>query len=274
MADMFGLNGKRALILGAGQGIGEATVLMLAAQGCRLVCVDVEEERAQAVAQRAIEAGAEARGLVANILDDAQLDNVMRKAEDVFGGLDILITVVGSTAFKPLLETSAEQWDMEQRINIRYVFLAAKAFAARREQDGGGGAITVVSSVSGMMAAPRHAPYGAAKAGLIHLVKSMATEWAPLGIRVNAVAPGSIITPRLPDTAEWRDQIARSSHPMQRRGTVEEIAGPVMFLSSTLASYVTGQTLAADGGLTIANIMAVPARLKDARTGEHASEAD
>lgn len=272
MTEIFGLSGKTALILGAGQGIGEATALMMAAQGCRVVCVDVDEARAQAVASLASKAGAEARALVGNILDDAQLGQIMAQAEDVFGGLDILVTVVGSTAFRPLLETSAEDWDTEQRINIRYVFLAAKAFAERRKQDGRSGAITVVASVSGVMAAPRHAPYGAAKAGLIHLVKSMATEWAPLGIRVNAVAPGSIITPRLPDTAEWRDQIARSAHPMQRRGKVEEIAGPILFLSSTLASYVTGQVLAADGGLTIANIMAVPDRLKDARTGEHADE--
>ncbi len=270
MDDPFGLKGKTALILGAGQGIGEATALMMAAHGCRIVCVDVEDARAQAIAERIRRTGVDACPLVANILEDDQLERVMAEAEAAFGGLDILVTVVGSTAFRPLLETTGEQWDMEQRINIRYVFLAARAFAARREQDGRGGAITVVASVSGVMAAPRHAPYGAAKAGLIHLVKSMATEWAPLGIRVNAVAPGSIITPRLPDTAEWRDQIARSAHPMQRRGQVEEIAGPVVFLSSPLASYVTGQMLAADGGLTIANIMAVPPRLKDARTGDHA----
>lgn len=269
MTDHFGLAGKTALVLGAGQGIGEATALMLASEGCAVVCVDVEETRAEGIAERIRAAGGKASPLVGNILDDAQLETLMAKAEGVYGGLDILITVVGSTAFRPLLETTTEQWDNEQRINIRYVFIAAKAFAAAREKDGRGGAITVVASVSGVMAAPRHAPYGAAKAGLIHLVRSMATEWAPLGIRVNAVAPGSIITPRLPDTAEWRDQIARSAHPMQRRGTVDEIAGPVVFMSSKLASYVTGQMLAADGGLTIANIMAVPPKLKDARTGEH-----
>lgn len=269
MDDLFGLKGKTALILGAGQGIGEATALMLASQGCNVVCVDVDRARAEAIADQVRQAGVQAAGLVGDILDDDQLARIVADAEAAFGGLDVLITVVGSTAFRPLLETSAEDWDKEQRINIRYVFLAAKAFAARRAEDGRGGAITVVASVSGVMAAPRHAPYGAAKAGLIHLVKSMATEWAPLGIRVNAVAPGSIITPRLPDTEEWRDQIARSAHPMQRRGTVDEIAGPVVFLSSRLASYVTGQTLASDGGLTIANIMAVPPRLKDARTGEH-----
>lgn len=272
MSDAFGLTGKVALVLGAGQGIGEATSLALAAQGCSVVCVDVDQSRADAIAKQVADKGVRSRALVADILDDAQIDRVMGEAEGAFGGLDILVTVVGSTAFRPILETTADQWDVEQRINIRYVFLAAKAFAAQRAKDGRGGAITVVASVSGVVAAPRHAPYGAAKAGLIHLVKSMATEWAPLGIRVNALAPGSIITPRLPDTEEWREQIARSAHPMQRRGTVDEIAGPVLFLSSKLASYVTGQMLAADGGLTIANIMAIPPRLKDARTGEHAEQ--
>lgn len=265
MRELFSLKGKNAVILGAGQGIGEATALMMAAQGCNVVCVDMEEARAQAVATQVRERGVQAAPLVANILEDDQLERVMAEAEQAFGGLDILVTVVGSTAFRPLLETTADQWDIEQRINLRYVFLAAKAFAAQREQDGRGGAITVVASVSGIRAAPRHAPYGAAKAGLIHLVKTMATEWAPLGIRVNGVAPGAIITPRLPDTQEWRDQVSRSALPMQRRGQVEEIAGPVLFLSSPLASYVTGQMLAADGGFSVANIMAVPSTIKNAR---------
>ncbi|MFT4055691.1 MAG: SDR family oxidoreductase [Novosphingobium sp.] len=260
--------GRSALIVGAGAGIGEAIVRMLATGGCKTACVDVDTQRAEAVAAEARALGVEACALSANILDDTEAAGVVAAAQAALGDIDILVTVVGSTAFRPLLETSVEDWDLEQRINLRYVFIVAREFAALRVAQGGGGAICNVASVSGIMAATRHAPYGAAKAGLIHLVKTMATEWAPHGIRVNAVAPGSIITPRLPDTADWRERVEASPLPLQRRGTVEEIAGPVAFLCSDLASYVTGQTIAADGGLTIANTMAIPPKLKSARVDD------
>lgn len=263
--------GRTALVVGAGAGIGEAIVRILAHNGCNVACLDVDAARAEAVAQQARELGRVACALTGNVMDDAQVPRIVAEASEKLDGIDTLITVVGSTAFRPLLETGADDWDKEQQINLRYVFLVAREFAALRVAQGAGGAICAVASVSGMMAATRHAPYGAAKAGLMHLVKTMAAEWAPYGIRVNAVAPGPIITPRLPDTQEWRDRVAASPLPMQRRGTVEEIAGPVAFLCSDLASYVTGQTLASDGGLTIANIMAVPANLKDARAAVNAA---
>lgn len=265
MTNGFDFSGRSALIVGAGAGIGESIVKLLAKGGCNVACLDVDSERASAVADMATELGAKSLSLTGDIMDDRQIPELVQQAHDSFDGIDTLITVVGSTAFRPLLDTAADDWDIEQKINLRYVFLVAREFAARRVERREGGAICAVASVSGVMAATRHAPYGAAKAGLIHLVKTMATEWAPYSIRVNAVAPGGIVTPRLPDTQDWRDRVAASPLPMQRRGTVEEIAGPVAFLCSDFASYVTGQTLCADGGLTIANIMAVPENLKDAR---------
>jgi 3-oxoacyl-[acyl-carrier protein] reductase len=261
MKHRFGLEGKAALVVGGGQGIGEATSLALAEAGCRVAVVDLELERAESVVSKIKAAGGEARALSGDVLNDAQAVALVERAERELDGLDVLATVVGSSGFVPLLETTPDQWDIEQRINLRYAFLVGQKFAALKVARGTPGAATFVSSVSGIMAAPRHAPYGAAKAGLIHLVKSMAVEWAPYGIRVNSVAPGPIITPRLPDTDEWRERIEQSPLPMQRRGQVEEIANAVLFFSSDLASYVTGQTLAVDGGLTAANIMAVPAKL-------------
>ncbi|MFN3727660.1 MAG: SDR family NAD(P)-dependent oxidoreductase [Allosphingosinicella sp.] len=262
MGDRFGLSGKAALVIGGGQGIGEATCLALADAGCRVAVLDVEPERAESVANRIRTDGGTAIPLSGNALDDDELTGLVQRADAELGGLDVLVTVVGSSGFSSLLETSFEQWDIEQKINLRYAFVAGKAFTALKVEAGTPGAITFVSSVSGIMAAYRHAAYGAAKAGLIHLVKTMATEWAPYGIRVNSVAPGPIITPRLPDTQEWRERIEQSPLPMQRRGQVQEIANPILFLSSDMASYVTGQTLPVDGGLTAASIMQVPAKLK------------
>lgn len=263
--DVFGIAGKRALVVGGGQGIGEAVALAFAGAGSDVVLVDVDSARCEAVAAKVRALGRDAQIVTANVLDDQEASDLVAAAERRAGAIDLLATIVGSTAYRPLLETEIEHWDFEQKLNLRYVFLVGKAFAAARVRTGQPGTATFVSSVSGMMAAPRHAPYGAAKAGLIHLVKTMATEWAPHGIRVNSVAPGPIITPRLPDTPEWREQIERSALPMQRRGRVEEIANAVLFLASEMSSYVTGQTLAVDGGLSTANIMAVPPRLNSAR---------
>ena len=121
------------------------------------------------------------------------------RAEAELGGLDLMVTVVGQAQYAPLLELTGDQWDLDHRRNLRYFFVAARAVAAslvRRKQPG---VIVGITSVSGLQSAPKHAAYGAAKAGLVNLVKSMAVEWAPYGIRVNAVAPGSITTPRRRD---------------------------------------------------------------------------
>ena len=112
--------------------------------------------------------------------------------------------------------------------------------------------------MSGLQSAPHHAAYGAAKAGLVSLVRTMAVEWAPHGIRVNCIAPGSIITPRIPDTPELREQTSQGLIPMKRRGTTDEIGKAAVFLLSDLASYVTGHTLPVDGGWMSAFLSGVP----------------
>lgn len=265
--NLFGLTGKRALVVGGGQGIGEATSVALARCGAAVAVLDVAPERAETVAAQVRAIGARSTAIVGSVTDAAAVDGLVERAATELGGpLDVLVTVVGSTKYRSLLDTSVDDWDLEQQYNLRYVFQFAKAFAARLVTAGLPGSATFVASVSGITGAPRHAAYGAAKAGLMQLTKSMAVEWAPHGIRVNAVAPGSIITPRLPDTAEWRAQVERSNLPMQRRGTTAEIANAVLFLSSGMASYVTGQTLAVDGGLTAANIMSIPPKWDAERT--------
>lgn len=261
--DLLGLTGKNAIVVGGGQGIGEAAVLSLAKAGCNVAVLDIDPARAQAMVEKVEALGRHGVAVTGDALSTDM--RWMAAAEAALGPLDILISIIGSTEFRALLDTDEDQWDFEQRANLRFAFSVGKAFAAACIRNARPGAITFVSSVSGMQGAPRHAAYGAAKAGLIHLVKTMAVEWAPHGIRVNSVAPGAIITPRLPDTEEWRAQMRNSAHPMQRRGTTDEIAGPLLFLSSNLASYVTGQTLAADGGLTVANVMTVPSKLGNVR---------
>lgn len=251
---MFGLEGKSALIVGGGRGMGEASALMLAEAGCDVAILDSEWERAAFVAEAVQRIGRRSTPIVADVLDEASVRQAVAKAEDALGGLDVLVAIVGQALFKPLFEITLDEWDYEQARNLRYFFVIARAVAASMIRLGRPGSIICVGSVDGLQAAPSHGGYGAAKAGLMHLVKTMAAEWGRDGIRVNAVAPGSISTPRLPATDESRAAMERSVIPLGRAGTTIEVGGAVTYLASELSSYVTGHTLLVDGGWMAANL--------------------
>lgn len=254
MLALFGLEGKRAVVIGGGRGMGEASALHLARAGCDVAIVDNVLERAELVAAEVRQVGRKALPVAADILDEGAVDGAIAGIERELGGIDVLVTIVGQAMFKPLLETSGAEWDAEMNRNLRYVFVTAKAVARGMIARGQGGAIVCVGSIDGVVGAPLHAPYGAAKAGLMHLVKSMAAEWGRDEIRVNAIAPGSITTPRLPETPESLAIIRDSVMPLGRPGTTDDIGGAVLFLASRLANYVTGHTLNVDGGWMAANL--------------------
>lgn len=255
MTDMFGLEGQGALVIGGGQGIGESSVLTLARLGCDVAIVDVSQERADAVSEKVKDLGRRSAAFTADVMDLSDYTELVFQAHEALPQLSRLVTVVGAAGWGSLLDTSLEVWEREQRLNLNYVFLAGKAFAASLIERGRPGSIVFVSSVSGMQAAPNHAAYGAAKAGMISLVKSMAVEWGTKGLRVNAVAPGTVVTPRRTETPERAEQVLKSHIPMKRRGATQDIANGVAFLSSEMASYVTGHTLPVDGGWMAANIL-------------------
>jgi 2-deoxy-D-gluconate 3-dehydrogenase len=250
----FGLTGKKALIVGGGQGMGESTALFLARAGCDVALVDLIPERADAVGRQVTVLGRQAFTIAGNVLDDDQIPLIVTEAEAKLGGLDLMVSIVGAAAWGSLLETTADVWDQQMHLNLRYFFLIARQVAqslVRREQPG---AIVGIASVDGQRAAPMRGVYGAAKAGLISLVQTMAVEWAPHHIRVNAIAPGHIVTPRLYDTPQRAELYAASLLPMRHRGTPDDIARAALFLASDMARYITGTTLDVDGGLLAANL--------------------
>jgi 2-deoxy-D-gluconate 3-dehydrogenase len=255
MNEVFGLQGKKALVVGGGQGMGEASAKYLAMAGCDVAVADIDAGRAERVAGLVKSLGRKSAVIAGDALDDSQTAGIVDKARQALGGLDRLVTIVGQALFKPTLEMTPADWDFEQRRNLRYVFFVAQAFAKDLLAAGKPGAIVSIASVSGMQGAVSHAPYGAAKAGVINLVKTLAVEWGRHNIRVNAIAPGTIITPRLPDSPAQQEAMRKSLIPMRRRGTAEEIGRAVLFLSSDLASYVTGHTLPVDGGWMAANTL-------------------
>ena len=251
---LFGLASRRVLIIGGGQGMGEATARLLASLGCAVALLDIEIDRARHVAQAIVAEGGVAYPVAANVLDDAALIDAIDRTEREFGALDGLATIVGMAGWASILDTTPEIWDNDHRRNLRYVFVAARELARRMVSRGAQGSMVMVSSVDGMRSARMHVSYGAAKAGLINMVRTMAVEWAPHGIRVNCVAPGPIVTPRIPlkDRASELHSMARI--PMQRRGQTDDIAKAVAFFLSDMTPFVSGQTLAVDGGYLAADL--------------------
>jgi 3-oxoacyl-[acyl-carrier protein] reductase len=253
MLSQFGLEGKRILVLGGGLGIGEATVRLIAEHGAHVAVVDRELERAQHVADEVMANGGTAAAYCIDVLDDDALVAGIAQVEREFGPLDGMATVIGMAAWGSLLEMDMATWDLDQNRNLRYFFLAAREVARSMMARKAAGSIVCVSSVNGIRSAPNHGAYGAAKAGLINLVQTMATEWSPFGIRINVVAPGPIITPRIPHTGDGGERKMMVNVPMHRRGTTDDIAKAITFFLSDLSPYVTGQTLAVDGGSLASN---------------------
>jgi 3-oxoacyl-[acyl-carrier protein] reductase len=234
-------------VIGAGQGIGRATALLLASEGARVALVDEVGERASAVTDEVAKCGVAALPLVADVTDARAAERAIAHAFTELGALAGVINIVGSASWAPLLEMDEATWQRDFRVNLDQHWYVARAAAARWREADASGSVVVVASVSGVFAAPRHGAYGAAKAGLLSLVRTMAEEWWP-SVRVNAVVPGAVRTPRI-EGAWARGEIPRPSEDVvSRMAEPEDIAGAAVFLCSPLARRINGQALVVDGG--------------------------
>ena len=244
----LGLTDKGVLLLGGGRGMAESCALLLAEAGCNIAVADIDFEQAERLAALVAEKGRLSLALALDVNDDSAVADAVVRAERELSDLYGLVTIVGGTAgWTPILDMTGDQWDHDFGLNLRYFFGAAREVARsliRRESPG---SIVCVSSIDGFRAAGYHAGYGASKAGMMSLVKTMCAEWGPHGIRVNSVAPGSTITPSTPDIGAADGRPAKV--PLRRRGTPDEVAKAVLFLMSDMGSYVTGHTLPVDGGV-------------------------
>ncbi|HKT76548.1 MAG TPA: SDR family NAD(P)-dependent oxidoreductase [Sphingobium sp.] len=265
-AALFGLERRRVLIIGGGQGMGEATARLLASLGCAVALLDLEMERAQRVSDAIRQEGGSAYPVCADVLDEAALVDAIAQVERDFGPLDGLVTIVGMAGWSPIIDMTAEVWDHDHGRNLRYVFIAAREVARRMLARGAEGSMVMVASVDGLRSARGHAAYGAAKAGLVNLVRTMALEWSDGGIRVNCVAPGAIATPRIPMRSPEEEAASMARVPMRRRGHTDDIAKAIAFFLSDLSPYVTGQTLAVDGGYGAADIFSLDRAIKGGGT--------
>lgn len=247
---LLDMQGRAALVVGGGQGIGRAAALALARAGAAVAVLDAESERAKAVASELEAEGACALALSADVTRASDAERAIAESARGLGALDVVIDIVGSASWGSLLELDEATWERDFAVNLKQHWYVARSAArffidARR-----GGALCVVGSVSGVFSAANHGAYGAAKAGLLALVRTAAEEWWPHGIRVNAVVPGVVRTPRI--EAAWAaGQIAKpSEETLARMASPDDIAHAAVFLVSDLARRVTGQSLIVDGGTT------------------------
>ena len=244
------LEGKNAVVTGAGQGIGRAIALRLAEEGANVLISDVVEETAGKVAQEVRALGRQAEVALCDVSQMDQCVALAAKAKECFPSLDILVNNAGLTRDGLLMRMKEADWDLVLGVNLKGVFNCCKS-VARTMMKQRSGRIVNISSVVGLMGNAGQVNYSASKAGIIGLTKTLAKEFGSRGVHVNAVAPGFIQTAMTDDLPEEAKEQLAKAIPFQRLGTAGDIADAVLFLASPLSSYITGEVIRVDGGMAM-----------------------
>ena len=247
---MTRLDGKVAVVTGAGRSIGRQIALTLAAQGAKVVVNNLSADRNAEVVAELHAAGGEAVGVLVGVEDPAVAEACVKAAVETWGRLDIVVNNAGVARDGLVARMSDEQWDEVLEVNLTGAFNLIRA-ATRPLMKQRGGRIINISSVVGRMGNAGQANYAASKAGLLGLTKAVARELAPRNVTVNAVAPGFIDDGMTAGLGEELRETMKSAIPLGRFGTSADVAAVVAFLASDAAGYVTGQTLGVDGGMVM-----------------------
>lgn len=249
---LFSLGGKKALVTGASRGIGQVIAVALAQAGADVALTARGADGLAATAKQVRDAGREAVEIAADLTSQPTAVAVVDESIQKLGQLDIVVNNAGGSNFAvPFLDMRVSGWDKIMRLNLDATMWICQAAGAHMTARGTGSVINI-ASVAGLAAAPFLAPYGAAKAAVVSLTRTLATEWGRSGVRVNALCPGWTATELNRNLWDSPDggQATIATVPMGRWGKVEEMAGPAVFLASEASSFMTGQVLTVDGGLT------------------------
>jgi 3-oxoacyl-[acyl-carrier protein] reductase len=248
----FGLSGKRAVVSGAGYlperaGHGWFTSLALAEAGAVVACIDIDQQRASGIVDEIIGRGGKAVPIIADMTDPEQVGRAIDDAVAALGGVDVCVDIIGGATWAKVEDFSLQSWDAAIHYNLTQVFYLFQTVARQMIAQGSGGSLVALTSVDGIAAATYHAAYGAAKAGVISLVKTFADELGRYGIRTNAVAPGNVGSGN--EDQPPNEYAVNGINPLAAP-RAHDIANAALFLSSELAARITGQTLVVDGGAT------------------------
>jgi NAD(P)-dependent dehydrogenase (short-subunit alcohol dehydrogenase family) len=249
--DLFSLAGKNALVTGASRGIGRAIAEGLASAGADVAITARQSASLDDTAAAIRGFGRNASAIAMDVTDVASIRTGVDQAVNALGGLDILVNNAGMEQVCPSLDIEEDLWDRILDTNLKGAFFVAQAAARAMRK----GAILNICSLTSERGIPTAVPYGASKTGLLGMTRALAVEWAPRGIRVNAVEPGyfrTALTEVFYQNADWQQSML-SNIPLKRFGELSDLVGAAVFLSSDAASYITGACLAIDGG-TLASI--------------------
>lgn len=257
--ELFDLTGKTAVVTGAGMGIGKAIAARLAEAGASIIVADINQEAASATAGEFNAAGYKASAVVSDASKVSDAEKTIQEAISQFGGIDILVNNAGIYPFSPAMDLTEGMWDKTIDINLKGVMFFAQAAARAMKDKGHGGKIINIASIDAFRPTGNVAHYDASKGGVVMLTKALAKEWTPLGITVNAVAPGAITTPGTSAgitglSDEQKEAMTKAfvaKIPLGRMGVPDDIAKIVLFLASGASDYVTGAVIVADGGYLV-----------------------
>jgi len=245
----FGLDGRIAFVTGAGGGLGEGICTSLAAAGAVVACADIELERAEAIAHGVAEQGGRSLALQADVSDSAAVSSAVERTIAELGGVDILVNNAAIYPRRAWTEITEEEWERVLAVNLKAYFLCARACHASMKERGHG-RIVNVSSITFLVGFEMLLDYVSSKGGVVGFTRALAHEVGPEGITVNAIAPGAFPTDaeKIHPDPEGYNQWVLDQQCLKRRGAPDDIGSLVVFLSSDASSFITGQTVAIDGG--------------------------
>ena len=250
--DLFRLDGRTAVVTGATRGLGRAFALALADAGADIVVIGRDAAAAEKVTGEIAERGRESIVVLADIRDRASVTSACEQSVARFGAVDILVNNAGTCIHKPALDVTDDEWREVMGTNVDALWLCSQVFGAHMVERGRGVMVNIGSISAQIVNRPQWQPaYNASKAAVHQLTRSLAAEWAPFGVRVNAVAPGYVKTDMAPVDEPRFQRYWIEDAAMRRYATPGEIAGAVLYLASDAASFVTGSVLVADGGYTV-----------------------